>query len=535
MRILLIDDDLVDRKGIRRNLMRSRTLVCEIEEAATLREARDALANQRFDCALLDLYLPDGTAGELLEELAAQGGAPLPIVILTGSEDDDKSLDLLASGAQDYLVKGQCSSEALVHAIRFAIARHGVREPREEDSTETAVVGPGPARVLVALPSSELGGYVRGWLEEEGFRVSGADSSESAVRAFEHPYALLILDLDQMLLPAAIAQCHPTLYLTSLDWNVARRKVEQVAECRVLVRPITRARLLHEVQALLQTRPQHGESLAGTVVHGYRFEEPIGRGAMGSVFRAVHVELDRQVAVKILPRDLSGDRESVVRFRREARLLARLDHPHIIPIHDLFEHNGRLHIVMGYAGGGSTRTWVEREGPLPEATAARLTREAALGLAAAAAEGVVHRDVKPDNLLLTAHRSLRIADFGLATMEDRGQVSVTRTGVVLGTPSFMAPEQWDEGQPTDARSDLYGLGCTLFYLLTGELPFKGGSVAAVMRQHLRCAAPLVRSLRSSVSVTMEAIVARLLAKRPEDRYPGGDALAQALQPLADGS
>ncbi len=280
------------------------------------------------------------------------------------------------------------------------------------------------------------------------------------------------------------------------------------------------------------TRPRQGslDAALGMTISGYRVERKLGQGGMGAVYLAEQLKLKRKAAIKVLPPELSMHPPLIERFEREARALARLDHPHIVPIYDLFSHEGTFCIAMAYLDGGSVRDLLRREGFVDEARSAALVRDAAQGLWAAAQKGIVHRDVKPDNLLLSADGVVKVADFGLVKQGEATEL--TRTGTVLGTPAYMAPEQWEDSRMCDHRSDLYALGCTLFQLLCSRTPFVGPQTTNFMKQHVSDPIPRLRVKRPDVSSEMAQIVERLLQKRPEDRYQTGEELARALEPLA---
>ncbi len=273
--------------------------------------------------------------------------------------------------------------------------------------------------------------------------------------------------------------------------------------------------------------PHVAEVFVGHQLGSYRIERKLGEGGMGAVFLATQLKLDRQVAVKVLPPLLSRDAGLIQRFEREARALAGVESPYIVPIHDLFEAHGMFCIAMGYAAGGSLADLLKR-GPLPEERAVELIRQAALGLHEAHVhKGIVHRDIKPDNLLLTASGRVQIADFGLAKAMAESS-GLTRSGTLMGTPAFMSPEQFRDSRAVDHRSDLYALGCTLWALLTGAPPFAGPSAANLMHQHLHEPLP---SLPPSVSAGLREVLQRLLQKDPTRRYPDAAALAMALAGL----
>jgi serine/threonine-protein kinase len=253
----------------------------------------------------------------------------------------------------------------------------------------------------------------------------------------------------------------------------------------------------------------------------YAVDSELGRGAMGVVFLARDLRLDRAVAIKVLAPalDAPADRE---RFLREARLAARLSHPHVVPIHAVEEHGPFVCFVMTYVDGGTLAERIARSGPLPAEEAGRLLREVAWALAYAHAQGIVHRDIKPDNILLEhgTQRAL-VTDFGIARPE-QDELGGTR----LGTPGFASPEQ-ATGDAADARSDIYGLGALGFCLLAGRPPFDGDARAIVTRQ-LEAPAPRVREVAPGTPRDLAAVVDRCLSRNPADRYQTADELASAI-------
>ncbi len=274
-----------------------------------------------------------------------------------------------------------------------------------------------------------------------------------------------------------------------------------------------------------QTALLHGGlgALLGREVAGYRLEKRLGKGGMGEVFLAEQLKLGRRVALKVLARQGEAERS---RFEREARLLASLDHPHIVPIHDVFAAHGQLCIAMAYVPD-SLADRIARERHLPPLEVQRLARQAALALDAANRQGIVHRDVKPGNILLTRDGDVRLADFGLArALAEEG---LTGSQAILGTPAFMPPEQWQDGRRCDHRSDLYALGCTLYMMLTGRPPFVGPTLVDFMRQHLSEQAPSLHSLCPDAPQHLVGAVERLLAKDPGARFAHGRQLAETLE------
>jgi eukaryotic-like serine/threonine-protein kinase len=273
--------------------------------------------------------------------------------------------------------------------------------------------------------------------------------------------------------------------------------------------------------------------MIGELIGGrYEIEELVGTGGMSSVYRARDNVLERRVALKVLHEHFSADPEYVERFRREARAIARLNHPNIVTVIDRGEFGKRQFIVFEDIPGENLKEVVEREGKLPVAQALALTHQIARGLAFAHQHHVVHRDVKPQNVLLDESGTAKVTDFGIARSLDPGE-ELTQTGTLLGTSDYIAPEQ-ASGQPVDARSDQYSLGVLLYELLTGEVPYPADSFMAVAMRHLRDPVPSVRDRRSDVPDRVDEIVARAMAKRPEDRFPSTGAMMGAIEAaLAD--
>lgn len=258
----------------------------------------------------------------------------------------------------------------------------------------------------------------------------------------------------------------------------------------------------------------------------YTLERELGRGGMGIVFLARDVSLDRPVAVKLLPPYLAAQTVIRERFLREARLVARLSHPNIVTVFAVEDHGDLVFFVMAYVRGETLTQRVMRSGPLPPATATRMIQEVAWGLGYAHANGVIHRDVKPDNVMLDqgSGRAM-IADFGIAHAAD--DASLTGPGQLVGTPEYMSPEQ-AFGNPVDGRSDLYSLGATAFFSLTGRPLFTGPSPLAVVSRHLNEPPPPLATVRPDLPSELTRAVDRCLSKTPEQRFSTGEELAEAL-------
>jgi serine/threonine-protein kinase len=259
----------------------------------------------------------------------------------------------------------------------------------------------------------------------------------------------------------------------------------------------------------------------------YELEELVGSGGMSSVFRARDRLLDRHVALKVLHPHYADDDEYVERFRREARAVARLSHPNIVTVIDRGESDGRQFIVFEYVDGENLKQVLEETGPLPVRDALELALGVARGLAFAHENGLIHRDVKPQNVLLNGDGRPKVTDFGIARSLDI-EHGVTQTGTVLGTSNYIAPEQASGGR-VDTQTDVYGLGVLLFELLTNEVPFDGDNFVAVAMRHINEPPPSVLERRGDVPPRVAAAVDRALAKDPRQRFPSMDAFAAELE------
>jgi eukaryotic-like serine/threonine-protein kinase len=262
-----------------------------------------------------------------------------------------------------------------------------------------------------------------------------------------------------------------------------------------------------------------------TIAERYEIEELVGHGGMSSVYKAKDSLLERHVALKILHEQYSADEEFVERFKREARSVAQLQHPNIVTVIDRGEEEGRQFIVFEFIDGENLKELVVRTGRLDVRDALAIVVEVARGLAFAHEQGLVHRDVKPQNILLNGDGRAKVTDFGIARSLDVD--GMTQTGTVLGTSNYIAPEQ-ASGQPVDAQSDVYALGVVLYELLAGDVPFPGETFVAVAMKHMHEPAPNLLDVRGDVPLRVAAAVDRALEKDPEQRFPTMDAFAAEL-------
>ena len=256
----------------------------------------------------------------------------------------------------------------------------------------------------------------------------------------------------------------------------------------------------------------------------YRLLGLIGEGGMGKVFKAHDTAIDRDVAIKVLPTDLAKEPGYRERFRREAHTAARLTEPHIIPIYDFGEIDGRLYLVMPIIDGIDVGTLLKRDGAMSPSRAVRLIEQLAAALDTAHAHGLVHRDVKPSNALMTTRGFVYLIDFGIA--HHTAATTLTRTGIVVGTPAYMAPERFTSGD-VDARADVYALTCVLYECLTGEKPYPGDSMEQQIAGHLSLDPPRPSEHRSAVPHGFDEVIARGMAKKPDMRYHSAGDLAGA--------
>ncbi len=271
--------------------------------------------------------------------------------------------------------------------------------------------------------------------------------------------------------------------------------------------------------------------LAEALGDAYTIEGEIGRGGMGVVYRARDERLQRRVAIKVLPPELAFQRDIRERFTREAQTAARLSHPNIVPIHTVGEGQGLVYFVMGYVDGESVAARIRRRGKLPVDEARRIMMEAADALSAAHALSIIHRDIKPDNILLEGPRGrVMVTDFGIAkALSSSSGATLTGAGVAIGTPAFMSPEQAAGERDIDGRSDVYSLGVVSYQMLTGELPFTAPTVAGILMKQITEPAPDLRTRRPDVPEDMALAVSRCLEKDPENRWPSADALRRSLE------
>jgi WD40 repeat protein/tRNA A-37 threonylcarbamoyl transferase component Bud32 len=309
-------------------------------------------------------------------------------------------------------------------------------------------------------------------------------------------------------------------------------------------------------QTILVDKPQSTSSfhappfhaptpLPRPIVDGYEILEELGAGGMGVVYKARQIDRDRLVALKVIRHERLNNADVVNRFRREAQAAARLSHPNVVAVYESDRVGDTHFLAMEYVPGVTLQKLVEQVGPLPVSKACDFVRQVAIGLQHASEQALVHRDIKPANVMVVVPMGelmpfrpvVKILDMGVARLyhlahsPEESLTTLTRDGAVIGTPDFIAPEQLEDPHGADIRADLYSLGCTFYYLLTGVVPFPGGTLISKLDRQRRDMPPSVEQLRPDVPAAVVAVVRRLMAKKPTERYRTPGELAAALDHL----
>jgi len=326
--------------------------------------------------------------------------------------------------------------------------------------------------------------------------------------------------------------------LTNQQFRLVIDKLGTVQDAREIAKALASWKLLTRFQA----RMLLAGGATGFFIGPYRILDQLGQGGMGRVYKAMHRTMNRVVALKVLAPQVVESERAQELFLREVQAAAQLSHPNIVMAFDANEQDGRHYLAMEYVDGPNLERYVMKHGSLPVGLACEIVFQTANGLQYAFEKGMIHRDIKPANLLLHQEPGadtiqVKILDFGLARLHhpseaDGSESILMKQNTVMGTPDFLSPEQSRNLHATDIRSDLYSLGCTLYYLLTGRVPFPGGSTLdKVIRQNGELAQP-IEELRPDVPKHVRAIVHQLLAKNPDDRFQTPDELMDALAPHA---
>lgn len=325
---------------------------------------------------------------------------------------------------------------------------------------------------------------------------------------------------------------------SSLLTNDQLRDVRELSEADNNPRTVAK----QIVQQGWLTRWQAQQLLAGRhklFLGKYKLLENIGEGGMGAVLKAEHPKLGRTVALKVMAQELLKDPDAVARFVREIRSAAALNHPNIVTAYDADRVGKTYFLVMEYVRGSDLRAWIRQHGRLPVAWACECVRQAAVGLQHAHENGLVHRDIKPANLLIVDNGDeelpqLKILDMGLARFvsERQEEGGLTRTGQIMGTPDYIAPEQGEDTREADIRADIFSLGCTLFHAITGRVPFEGKNMMEKLLARVRRDAPRIVTVRPDIPDELDAVIARMLARDPADRFQTPAEVVEALAPFS---
>ena len=268
----------------------------------------------------------------------------------------------------------------------------------------------------------------------------------------------------------------------------------------------------------------------GENVGPYRIVEQLGQGGMATVFKAYHAALDRYVAIKVMHPAFKEDPTFLARFQREARVVARLEHPNIVPVYDYAEHNGAPYLVMKFVEGETLKAKLAR-GPISLTEAVKIVEAVGTGLDYAHKQGILHRDIKPSNVMLAADGNVYLADFGLARIAQAGE-STLSSDSLLGTPHYMSPEQAKGVKELDAGTDIYSLGVVIYELVVGRLPFSADTPFAIIHDHIYTPLPMPHAVNPNVPEAIERVLLKALAKERADRYPDVAAMVAAFRDAA---
>jgi CheY-like chemotaxis protein len=481
-RILVVDDVEANRDVLGRRLEREGYAVGFADSgAAGLEQVRAA----SFDLVLLDMLMPDMDGYQVLEALKADPATrDLPVIMISALDEMPSIARCIERGAEDYLAKP--FDPVLLRArIRASLEKKRLRD--QEKAYLRAV-----DNVIAAATEVEQGAYRAETLAPVARRD---DALGRLARVFD-----------------------------GMASRVREREARLKDQVRELRGAIETARRDTKESAIVLD----GDNLGSGERFAKRYEirQQVGRGGMGTVYRARDVELEEDVAIKTLLPDLVADKVLVERFKDEIRLARRLTDRNIVRTHDFGEWGGVYYLTMEFVEGITLRDLLDTRGRLGVPAVLAIARQLAHSLQVAHEHGVVHRDIKPQNLLLDDEGVLKVMDFGIARLAERTS-SRTEAGLVIGTPAYMSPEQL-LGEAVDGRSDLYAAGVVLYECLTGSLPFEADSAISLIAKVLNSTPPPPAELVGEVPPALSAVVMHLLAKRPEDRVQHAAQLGEAL-------
>lgn len=483
-RILVVDDVEGNRDVLRRRLERQGYAVVEAESG---QRALERLAEGAFDLVLLDVLMPDMDGMAVLERIKHNPATrDLPVIMISALDDMPSIVRCIEGGAVDFLPK-PFDPVLLKARISSSLEKKHLRDAEKEYLRQVAIV-------IEAATAVEHGAYDSAVLAAVGRRD---DELGRLARVFDGMAA-----------------------------EVKAREERLKERIRELREDIGVARHTHETAIVLD-----GDSLApGSAFAGrYQIEGLIGSGGMGTVYRAKDLELGDDVAIKTLRPGFTADFNALDRLKSETRLARRITHPNVVRTHDFGEWGGVYYLTMEYVEGITLRELIDAKGSLGAPSALAIGTQLAESLAVAHEQGVIHRDIKPQNLLLDEAGVLKVMDFGVARLAERTSM-VTEAGMVLGTPSYMSPEQL-LAEEVDARTDLYAVGVVLYECVTGKVPFEAGSTVSLIAKLLAEEPAPPEAINADVPPALSALILRLLAKKPDDRVQTATELARILTRL----
>jgi len=484
-RILIVDDDENNREVLRRRLEREgHATACAVHG----QDALERVHEERFDLVLLDVMMPVMDGYETLQRLkSAPETRDIPVIMISALDDMRSIVRCIERGAEDYLPKP--FDPVLLRArIDASLEKKRFRDQEVDYLRQVD-------RVIEAAAAVEAGAYDRTSLSEVAQR---ADALGHLARVFD-----------------------------SMASEVRSRENRLRARVR---------ELRHEIDAARVSRPGavsfDGAQLepGQTFAERYEILELLGHGGMGTVYRARDLELQEDLAIKTLRPEFVSDPVSLERFKTEIRLARRISHPNVVRTHDFGEADDVKFLTMELVEGLTLRDLIDSRERLGVSAVLAVAAQLADSLAIAHAQGVVHRDIKPQNLLLDADGVLKVMDFGIACLAQRSS-NLTQAGGIVGTPAYMSPEQLI-GEHVDERSDLYSVGVVMYECLSGRPPLDGGSAITLIAKVLREDPPPLGDLATGTPEPVCALIHRLLAKNPSDRVPSAAALGAELARLS---
>jgi CheY-like chemotaxis protein len=483
--VLVVDDDAGNRDILQRRLQRLGLRVIAAESGPS---ALDTMARESVDLVLLDVMMPGMDGYEVLSRIKADPATrDVPVIVISALDDLSAAVRCIEQGAEDFLSK---PFEPVLLKARVGASLEKKRLRDRERAYLRDV-----DQVLGAAGAVEAGTYQAGTL---GGIARRADELGKLARVFD-----------------------------AMATQVRAREQQLHEQVRALRNEIATARSSTgggTARATEEPALRTGERLAGR----YDILASLGVGGMGAVYRARDLELGEEVALKTLRRDLVGDAQHIERFKTEIRLARRISHRNVVRTHDLGEWQGTYFLTMEYVEGITVRELIDTRGRLGAEAVLAIGSQLADALAVAHAEGVIHRDIKPQNLLLDGQGVLKVMDFGVARLAERN-ASITEVGLVVGTPSYMPPEQLF-GEEIDARADLWACGVVLYECLAGRLPFEAATPMALVARLVNDEPEPLPA--DDVPPALAATVMALLAKRPDERIPTAQALRERLGAVA---